>query len=222
VWTPLGRCSRLSWPSRLCRIERRQPFKLNNQGSLIHRQLERDSLRRFCSARIGALPSTGYERSARIRATNAIMTCRTAGLVCLLTSAAAAACSGSGTGRESRAPTCRPYDPVAAKQGFDGRVGRITLQNDHDRAARVDVYHPDGDGSVELHWTVAPRSAVDLGGGFGSDWGIRVGSECAAALGPIARWPGGTFALRWDGTHLTPGDPGASAVHQIRADEREP
>ena len=112
-----------------------------------------------------------------------------------------AACAERG---ETAGANCRRYRPVEAKRTFDGRVGQIRVRNTTAGAVVVRVYHPDGDGSVEQEWTVPPRAAADLGGGFGNDWGIQVDNSCVQTVGRASAWDHSTFALVWTGAALAP------------------
>ena len=117
-----------------------------------------------------------------------------------------AACgAGEGTSQRTVA-NCRPYDPATAKRAFDGRVGSIIFRNASGERVHVDVYHPDGQGSVEVSWTVPAGAVADLGAGFGSDWGIRAGAGCTTTLGQAGRWSEGRFVIDWRESTLTPGE----------------
>ena len=118
-----------------------------------------------------------------------------------------AACGAGERPGAGERTNCRPYDPVTAKRAFDGRVGHIIFRNDGAERVQVEIYHPDGRGSVEVSWTVPGQEIVDLGGGFGSDWGIRAGVGCATTLGEAGRWSEGRFIIDWRENALTPGEP---------------
>lgn len=73
------------------------------------------------------------------------------------------------------------------------------------------MYHPDGQGDVELRWRVAAGAVLALQGAdslrlaLGNDWGIQVGRSCVSTLGDAAEWNPGEFSLRWDGDSLRAG-----------------
>ena len=102
-----------------------------------------------------------------------------------------------------------PEDDVRiAKRTFDGRVGRVVVHNETDRAVRLRIYHPDGDGSHPEHeWTLAGGADSALGDAFGNDWGLRADGACLSTVGSLAGWSDGTFTLTWTGDSLRAGPP---------------
>ena len=91
---------------------------------------------------------------------------------------------------------CEPYDPSAAKATFDGRVGTIEIRNATSNAVNVELYHPDGTGAVELTAT-AGAGSTEIAGGFGNDWGVRLGDQCVTTLGEAGAWTGDRFVIDW-------------------------
>jgi hypothetical protein len=106
---------------------------------------------------------------------------------------------------------CRVYRPRLAKQTFDGHVGAVLLHNATTREAEVRLYHPDGQGDVELRRRAAPGKVLVLQSengerlALGNDWGIQVNGSCVATLGQAGKWSLGEFTLRWDGDSLRAG-----------------
>lgn len=94
---------------------------------------------------------------------------------------------------------CRfSYDPQAAKATFDGRVGAVEIQNDSSVPVRVELFHPDGTGEVEVTTTADP-GLTRIDGGFGNDWGIRIAGGCIETLGQAGDWSGEAFVIAWLG-----------------------
>lgn len=120
----------------------------------------------------------------------------------------AAACERSAPSAEA---ACRTYRPSVARRTFDGRVGAVLVRNASSGTIEVLVFHPDGDGSVELGWQVAAGDVLPLQGpdgrrlALGSDWGIQIENSCVTTLGRAAEWRLGEFALRWEGDSVRAG-----------------
>ncbi|MCI0458993.1 MAG: hypothetical protein L0Z62_18705 [Gemmataceae bacterium] len=73
------------------------------------------------------------------------------------------------------------------------------------------VYHPDGQGDVELRRRVAAGAVLvlqDADGtrlALGNEWGIQVEQSCVATLGQAAEWAPGEFSVRWERDSLRAG-----------------
>ena len=84
----------------------------------------------------------------------------------------------------------------------------------------VAVFHPDGAGWEEVRWTVPAGAVVDLGGGFGNDWGIRADTSCITTLGRVGRWSDGGFAVAWRAGALLAADSADVPQRELPPDER--
>ncbi len=94
-------------------------------------------------------------------------------------------------------PGCAAYDPAAAKATFDGRVGTVEVVNEGTADVRVDLYHPDGTGSVEVSALAPAGTVTALPGAIGNDWGIGIGDGCVTTVGQVATWTGDRFVIAW-------------------------
>lgn len=120
--------------------------------------------------------------------------------------------------KESVSPDCHRYYPAASKQTFDGRVGGLVFRNASSRPVELKLYHPDGDGSVELGWTVPANTTADLGNGFGNDWGIRADTSCVTTLGRAGIWDSLRFVIAWRADSLVAGEPADARGPLVPAD----
>ena len=68
----------------------------------------------------------------------------------------------------------------------DGCARRLPLQLAQD----VDA------GAVELTVT-AGAGSTEIAGGFGNDWGVRLGDQCVTTLGEAGAWTGDRFVIDW-------------------------
>lgn len=86
---------------------------------------------------------------------------------------------------------------------FDGRTGGIEVSNNSLYPVRVRLVHADTNTYYphdKHYWEIGPgmteRLSVDKGYGYGSDWGIRIGSSKIRCVGSAGSWDSATSTFK--------------------------